>query len=268
MHFRFYGGSMGRFMRPDTILGNLANPQSWNLYSYVHGNPVNFNDPTGHLVGIAWRSYYSAGGEGPCAGGGNHMEANALGGGLGLESSPLDAGYAGPGFDSWFGLAGMTSGHSGGGGGGAATAVPSYRLEWINEHKEDATVVAKELEVTTAAILGLSAVESGWGKGRFAKEGNNFFGQHAPQPGALPETIQASGDAKIKMATYSSYLASAKSFATAYGHLVKGVKDSATFVARLQNAGKFGIGGGGKPVAGYVTSVSATIRALAAAMGE
>jgi RHS repeat-associated protein len=50
MHFRFYGSTMGRFMKPDTILGNLANPQSWNLYSYVHGNPVNFNDPTGRMA--------------------------------------------------------------------------------------------------------------------------------------------------------------------------------------------------------------------------
>ena len=40
---------MGRFMRPDNIMGNLANPQSWNLYSYVGGNPMKFSDPTGHV---------------------------------------------------------------------------------------------------------------------------------------------------------------------------------------------------------------------------
>ena len=48
MHYRFYTSSMGRFMRPDNVSGNPMDPQTWNLYSYVRGNPVNFNDPTGH----------------------------------------------------------------------------------------------------------------------------------------------------------------------------------------------------------------------------
>ncbi|MGA9753077.1 MAG: RHS repeat-associated core domain-containing protein [Acidobacteriota bacterium] len=52
MHYRFYTSTMGRFMRPDNVSGSPLNPQDWNLYSYVHGNPVNFNDPTGH-----WASY-------------------------------------------------------------------------------------------------------------------------------------------------------------------------------------------------------------------
>ncbi len=50
MHARFYGSSIGRFMRPDPINGSPANPQSWNLYAYVQNNPVNYNDPTGMVV--------------------------------------------------------------------------------------------------------------------------------------------------------------------------------------------------------------------------
>ncbi|MCX7831274.1 MAG: hypothetical protein N2445_09510, partial [Acidobacteria bacterium] len=39
---------MGRFLKPDNVIPNASNPQSWNLYSYVNSNPVNMNDPTGH----------------------------------------------------------------------------------------------------------------------------------------------------------------------------------------------------------------------------
>jgi hypothetical protein len=46
-------------MRPDNINGNMGNPQTWNLYSYVHGNPVNFNDPTGHIAGQGWKDMMS-----------------------------------------------------------------------------------------------------------------------------------------------------------------------------------------------------------------
>jgi len=49
MHFRFYASSMGRFLKPDNLIGTIANPQSWNLYSYVNENPANFNDPSGLL---------------------------------------------------------------------------------------------------------------------------------------------------------------------------------------------------------------------------
>jgi len=50
-HFRSYASTMGRFLSPDDIPGTPLNPQSFNLYAYVHGNPVNYNDPTGHYAG-------------------------------------------------------------------------------------------------------------------------------------------------------------------------------------------------------------------------
>ena len=49
LNFRFYQDAIGRFLKPDNIPGDPANPQSWNRYSYVDGNPVSLNDPTGHI---------------------------------------------------------------------------------------------------------------------------------------------------------------------------------------------------------------------------
>jgi RHS repeat-associated protein len=46
---RYYASGMGRFLNPDPYKasGGPASPQSWNRYSYVHGDPVNFIDPNG-----------------------------------------------------------------------------------------------------------------------------------------------------------------------------------------------------------------------------
>jgi len=74
MHFRYYGSNLGRFMKPDNVVGNAMNPQDWNLYSYVHGNPVNFNDPTGHLYKPPNRNWLKLDGAG-----GYHGYEEALG---------------------------------------------------------------------------------------------------------------------------------------------------------------------------------------------
>ena len=47
-HARYYDPYTGRFTGPDTIVPNPANPQNLNRYAYVNGNPIRFNDPTGH----------------------------------------------------------------------------------------------------------------------------------------------------------------------------------------------------------------------------
>ena len=51
---RYYDPSIGRFITEDTYPGELANPQSQNLYLYVVNNPIRYIDPTGNMAeGVA-----------------------------------------------------------------------------------------------------------------------------------------------------------------------------------------------------------------------
>jgi RHS repeat-associated protein/uncharacterized repeat protein (TIGR01451 family) len=47
---RFYSPTLGRFIQPDTIIPKMADPQSWNRFSYVINNPLRYTDPTGHEI--------------------------------------------------------------------------------------------------------------------------------------------------------------------------------------------------------------------------
>jgi RHS repeat-associated protein len=42
--------SLNHWVQPDTIIPNPNNPQDWNRYSYVRGNPIKYNDPSGHVL--------------------------------------------------------------------------------------------------------------------------------------------------------------------------------------------------------------------------
>ena len=44
---RFFSPMFGRFLSTDPVNGNPIGPQSWNRYSYVQNDPINFLDPTG-----------------------------------------------------------------------------------------------------------------------------------------------------------------------------------------------------------------------------
>lgn len=52
MGARMYDPELGRFISPDSIIPNPANPQSLNRYSYVYNSPLKFHDPSGHTP--AW----------------------------------------------------------------------------------------------------------------------------------------------------------------------------------------------------------------------
>ncbi|HEM3615405.1 TPA: hypothetical protein U1C23_002300, partial [Streptococcus suis] len=53
---RYYDSSAGTFLTEDSYQGQVTDPLSQNRYSYVHNNPVNYNDPSGHF----WNSIKKA----------------------------------------------------------------------------------------------------------------------------------------------------------------------------------------------------------------
>jgi RHS repeat-associated protein len=55
---RYLSGVMGRWTSPDAPFADQhpADPQSWNLYSYVRNNPLRFIDPTGQYVCVSMTS--------------------------------------------------------------------------------------------------------------------------------------------------------------------------------------------------------------------
>ncbi|GAA0352345.1 RHS repeat-associated core domain-containing protein [Bacillus horti] len=54
---RYYKAEIGRFISEDSYFGDIFNPQSQNLYTYVHNNPVNFIDYTGNWCTSADKRY-------------------------------------------------------------------------------------------------------------------------------------------------------------------------------------------------------------------
>ena len=50
---RFYDPEIGHFIQADTIIPSSGNPIGWNRYAYANYNPINYNDPSGHLALLA-----------------------------------------------------------------------------------------------------------------------------------------------------------------------------------------------------------------------
>ena len=46
---RWYDPYLNRWTQPDPIIPDPNNPQDYDRYAYVRNNPVNYNDPTGHM---------------------------------------------------------------------------------------------------------------------------------------------------------------------------------------------------------------------------
>ncbi|HEX6882464.1 MAG TPA: toxin TcdB middle/N-terminal domain-containing protein [Planctomycetota bacterium] len=45
---RYYDATIGRFLEPDQVIGNLGDPQALNRYAYARNNPLRYADPSGN----------------------------------------------------------------------------------------------------------------------------------------------------------------------------------------------------------------------------
>lgn len=159
-----------------------------------------------------------------------------------------------------------------GGGGGAGTKpkpkkpppedIPAKKQRFVDDHLDDAQKAADQLHVPVENILGLSALEGGWGvDSRFAKDGNNFFGLHYPSPYASGYVV-AKDWPHPKVATFGSYADGLRSFVARYGNVISGISDPQEFARLLQNTGAFGINPDGSKRQDYVPNVASTICGL------
>jgi hypothetical protein len=126
---------------------------------------------------------------------------------------------------------------------------------FVDAHLADAQKIADQLGVPVENVLAVSAVESGWGTGRFATEGNNYFGIHYPAP--LATGYLVARDNGVRVATLASYADGARSFAAISGSLVRGIADPEQFAVALHEGGRFGVGD-----RNYASDLARTIRGL------
>ncbi len=109
-------------------------------------------------------------------------------------------------------------------------------VTFIQKHLRDCETIAGQLDVPVENILGLAAAESEYGKGRIAREYNNYFSMHAPASYQLKQ-VHPKGSTTTWVATYPSFLVGGQSFASRFGNAVKGKKDPVAFVEALVKAG-------------------------------
>lgn len=58
---RYYDPEDGRFLTRDSYRGNTANPMTWHLYAYCANNPVNYENPSGHVLANVIGGAFGAG---------------------------------------------------------------------------------------------------------------------------------------------------------------------------------------------------------------
>jgi Mannosyl-glycoprotein endo-beta-N-acetylglucosaminidase len=255
---------LGRWLTPDPMGGDLTNPQSLNRYAYALNNPETLADPSG-LTSCTPQNYecgqnacsnlqYGQG-KGQCLNGVNGViAANTQVGPTGWDPFEFTGFWDCPNGDCSYyddlpaaifadtlqvGALGATI--------GSLASLPQtlapnngcnarQAVNFIQTHEADAATVAQQLNVPTQNILGLSGIESQWGRSNAATEANNFFGLHggANAPFATGVWYTSGG---VAMSSFPSYLTSAQSFAAQYGNSVQGIANPTAFAQALVNAG-------------------------------
>jgi RHS repeat-associated protein len=252
---RYYASNFGRFMSPDHRGGHGGSPKSLNRYTYVQGDPVNFNDRRGLDPVLE-----DEGNDGSFDGDGGDQEALAEGeDGCPDGTVMTTMGCVSIDFsDTTFSTTVTGSPDEPETPDPPQDPTPQPPLQpvppspvprkpkkptskcppqyqaWINSHGADA--IASGLP--EANVLALSSIESGWGNGRFAAQGNDFFNletcwtygtpvpasKYADQSGWMQALQTASGCPGsgvhyMLVATYATSLDSFKSIAATFANL-------------------------------------------------
>ncbi|QOY91468.1 RHS repeat-associated core domain-containing protein [Paludibaculum fermentans] len=248
---RYYASAWGRFTTADPYRasGGPEEPGSWNRYSYVGSDTVNFTDRQGTN-----RAALDTNLENVCMFSATTWDELAC-----RESSGLggDGGGGGAGGCS-IGMDFLSTGVSDFDCGSPepykpeapAWECPSNFQAWIDAHGADALATG----LSEANVLTAAAIESGWGNGDFAKNGNSFFnletvwkpGTRMPGPKYAYQSsthpwMQASEmitKGRFKgyyalVASYNSAADSFKSFAATDGKYLIGVTDPKQFASIL-----------------------------------
>jgi RHS repeat-associated protein len=61
MKARYYDPNLGLFISPDTLIPDPSNVLDYNRYVYARGNPVKYNDPTGHYSSSELQQHFGVG---------------------------------------------------------------------------------------------------------------------------------------------------------------------------------------------------------------
>lgn len=145
---------------------------------------------------------------------------------------------------------------------------PAEKAAFVRGHLADATKAAQTLGIPVENLLGLAALESAWGRSRFAKEGNNLFNIYFPAP-LSTQPLPAIKNKKARVAKFGSFSECFDCFAIKYKSIITNKKDPVEFASILQDRAKFGIDpDNGAKIKEFVPGVVRTIRGMQRIISE